>query len=400
MNRLKPIIIGFDPGVTTAYAAIDFDGNLIISDSKRDFGLSAVREAIIKLGKPMIVAVDKASIPSSAEKLAAGFGCKVFNPEKDLAVEEKDDLIKSLRSSSGFKNDHEKDAAASAMYAYRSLQSKFSRVDAAVKMFGIENKADDIKEMLMVKRAKNIAEAIQILMSKPEEVKTDIKIVQEKIDPKILEIQSKLKRLQNSYDILKMYSTKIEEKANKMEKQLEEKRREENLKDENVRKKIMEEKEIKSRDILIKQLEYELRKYKSYTESIENKIEKNREFKELKEQGYIPFVMIEDFNKEDIMDAHKEFGLKNNAIWIKNEAKFSKAPVKLLESLQPKIILGKFDNKTIDALNEVGITVVTDVNPEIFTVFAGVLEDELENALKKNEKKNFLQWVSKYRKRL
>ncbi|MEM5814747.1 MAG: DUF460 domain-containing protein, partial [Candidatus Aenigmatarchaeota archaeon] len=92
----RPIIVGYDPGLTTAFAALDLKGNLIAARSQKEWPGSAVAQAIREAGQPLIIAVDKRQASDSAEKFAARFGCRLWSPDADLGVAEKGEAVRRL----------------------------------------------------------------------------------------------------------------------------------------------------------------------------------------------------------------------------------------------------------------------------------------------------------------
>ena len=63
MNGKKLLIVGIDPGMTTAYAVLDIEGNFIHSHSSKQFDLNMIISETIRMGKAILVGTDKAKIP-------------------------------------------------------------------------------------------------------------------------------------------------------------------------------------------------------------------------------------------------------------------------------------------------------------------------------------------------
>ena len=79
---LKSIILGLDPGTTTAFAALDLNGRIIRIFSKKDLGQQDLVSAVSTVGKPLLIGVDKSKEPRAAEKLAATFSSLSAIPSK------------------------------------------------------------------------------------------------------------------------------------------------------------------------------------------------------------------------------------------------------------------------------------------------------------------------------
>ena len=169
---VKSIIVGIDIGTTTGIAIYDLNRNLLYTGSKRYLSISSVIKQIIFFGKPLIIATDKEKTPSPISKIAASFNGKVFHPDHDLAVEEKDDIVKI-----SIKDVHEKDALAAATFAYKNYAGQFNNIDMNLDSLGLRQYSDRVKEMIIKKEARNIAEAIEKIKPKKEEEKIEPKFV-------------------------------------------------------------------------------------------------------------------------------------------------------------------------------------------------------------------------------
>jgi len=390
----KPLIVGIDVGTTSGIAIFDLNRNLLYSGSKRGLSTSEMINQILKFGKPLMISTDKRKVPSKINKIAASFNCKVFSPDHDLGVEEKESIVKI-----SIKNPHEKDALAAAMFAYRKYGAQFTNIDRTLASRNLQKYSDRIKEMIINKEAKNIAEAIEKIKPKKEEkVKEIIKEINIDWRIKAKEYKRKLIEQKRSYEILKLYTDKLENRVKNLEKQKQNLLEEEMKKKENVRRKIMREKELRSKDILIKQLQFELAKQKSFSEAYKEQLRREQEFREIREEDLIPVITISNFTKESIANANKEFGIKNKVIWFK-EIKSSKPALKFLLSLKPKIVIAEVDDKTRNTLKNSRIMVTDGIKPEVRRYYSVVSADELEDLIKKTEKKSFLNWLEEYKRR-
>jgi predicted RNase H-like nuclease (RuvC/YqgF family) len=133
-----PIIVGVDPGTTTAIAVLDTDGNLLSLMSKRNMSKSDVSRKILKYGKPVMVGADRRPSPEAVEKLAAVFSARLVAPEENLSRKDKNRLAKEFLKNSDFEtsNRHERDALASAVYAYNTVKPTMLRIDHRLKALG------------------------------------------------------------------------------------------------------------------------------------------------------------------------------------------------------------------------------------------------------------------------
>jgi len=392
---VKPLIVGVDVGLTTGIAIFDLDRNLLFLGNKRFFSVSDVINYIMRFGKPLIIATDKKKIPATINKLAATFNCKVFNPDHDLGVEEKDEIVKIP-----IKDIHEKDALAAATFAYKAHVVQFTNIDRTLASMNLKEYKDTVKEMIITKEAKNIAEAIEKIKPKKEEIPTKQVLKEIKLDwkEKAKEYEKKLDEQKKRYEILKIYDEKLDEKIKSLERQKQAYLEEEMRKNEETRKKILKEKELKSRDILIKQLQFELAKQKSFSKIYEEEIEREKELKDIENDDLIPVVIVSDFTRESINNANRIFDIRNKFIWFKN-VKTSNSALNMLKSLKPKAVIANMDKESKEFLKDSGIVIVSDIEPELKRFYAFISPEEVNNVIKKTEKKDFLNWLEEYRKR-
>ena len=123
-GKPRYLIVGIDPGTTTAFAALDLDGNLLHLQSSRQMTMSDVIETLCKVGKPLIVASDVEEMPYTVEKIRRAFSAIAFTPNQDTSVETKVELTAPFP----YANDHERDALSAALDAYRQDRDKFQNL--------------------------------------------------------------------------------------------------------------------------------------------------------------------------------------------------------------------------------------------------------------------------------
>ncbi|MEM5781771.1 MAG: DUF460 domain-containing protein [Candidatus Aenigmatarchaeota archaeon] len=390
---MKPILVGVDIGVTTGLAIYDLNRNLLYVGNKRNISIENLIKEISSFGKPIIIATDKKKVPQPIAKIAASFNCKVFSPDHDLTTEEKENIIRIP-----IKDEHEKDALAAATFAYKYFAPQFNNIDKNLESLGLKEYSDKVKEMIINKEAKNIAEAIEKIRPKEEEKKVIVKEIYLNWREKAKELENELKEAKRSYEILKTYTQKLEEKIKELERQKQELLEEQVKKNEETRKMVLKDKEIKLRDILIKQLQFELRKQKSLKASLEEQVKIQDELNKIQSENLLPVIKIQDFTKENIFNANKKFNIRNKVVWIKN-FKPSKPSLGFLISLKPKIVLGNLDNESKERLKKAGIIVVETIKPEERNYYAAISPEKIENEIKKIERKEFLNWLESYKKR-
>ena len=126
VKRRDRVIVGIDPGTTTAAAVVGLDGTVHELFSSRTADTAGVTEWIIEQGRPIIVAADVEPMPETVEKFRRSFDAAGWRPTTDLPVDEKLHRTREV----GYANDHERDALAAALYAYDDHEDQFDRIAA------------------------------------------------------------------------------------------------------------------------------------------------------------------------------------------------------------------------------------------------------------------------------
>ncbi len=172
MGENKPLlIVGIDPGTTSAYAILDVDRRILHLHSGRELGASKIIQEVHPFGKVVMVASDRARAPSLVENIATKFGAKVYTPPYDLPVDEK----RKLASKSLAQNAHEMDALAAALSAHDSLLPLMGKIQALLKEKSLLSYYQEVLETVL-RNDLPIHQAIEVVNeeNKPREEKTQV----------------------------------------------------------------------------------------------------------------------------------------------------------------------------------------------------------------------------------
>ncbi|MFC7224310.1 DUF460 domain-containing protein [Halalkalicoccus sp. GCM10025322] len=123
-KRRDYVLVGVDPGTTTAVAIVGIDGEVLDVLSTRTADTAAVIEWIVERGRPFLVAADVTPMPTTVEKLRRSFDAAGWTPGTDLPVDEKQHRTREV----GYDNDHERDAIAAALFAHDANADRFERI--------------------------------------------------------------------------------------------------------------------------------------------------------------------------------------------------------------------------------------------------------------------------------
>lgn len=133
-----PIIVGVDPGTTTAIAVLDTEGSLLSLVSRKNMTRAEISRHLVRLGMPVMVAADKRPAPAAVERLAATFSARLVVPGENLSRKDKNLLAREfLRDREERPNQHERDALASALHAYNTIKPTMKRVDKRLRALGL-----------------------------------------------------------------------------------------------------------------------------------------------------------------------------------------------------------------------------------------------------------------------
>jgi len=207
---MKPLlIIGIDPGTTVGYAVLDIEGNILALESKKELGLNELISKIISFGKPVAVGCDVTPAPNFVEKFSVKFGCRLIEPDRDLLVKEKEVLVKGFKEK--YKNSHQRDSLASALYAFEILAPIVSKAVRRLKKYRKPELLYDVINLVLSKDI-SIQAAVDII-EKPD--KEETRIVKKAVEQKtlmredFLKLYEKVSSLQNELDLLRKHNAKL-----------------------------------------------------------------------------------------------------------------------------------------------------------------------------------------------
>lgn len=253
---MKPVIIGVDPGSTSAVAAVDFDGNILLLKSGKNFPPRDIIQEIIETGKPVIVASDKSKTPSNVEKIATSLGAEIYEPEEDLESQRKTELGEG-------DNSHEVDASASAINAYNNMQREIKKIDDLVEQLG------ESRSTIAQKYFSEGPVRPQDDEEEPEPEKNDSKpVLDREKDREKARMERTIENLEKHVDQLRSEKGEVEKRNRKLQKRVDELRSGE-------REEILKEREISKREGRIREKEKEI-------DRLEEELEQSR----LREKQY------------------------------------------------------------------------------------------------------------------
>jgi len=210
----KLLIVGVDPGTTLGYAVLDIKGNVVKVRSSKQLKLSSLISEIINLGRVIVVGTDKAKVPGFVQLFSVKTGGKVIRPKEDLKVSEK----RELSFEHNARNDHETDALASALFAYKEIGGLFKKIEVFVERNNKSSIKDKIIELVITKNI-SIKHAVDIIeMPEKKEVKIIKRVVEERKlnQTDFLKLYNKVKRYEKETLFLKKQNVNLKQELNKV----------------------------------------------------------------------------------------------------------------------------------------------------------------------------------------
>jgi len=316
-KSMRYLIVGIDPGTTTAVAIIDLGGNLISVKSQKDWNFSDVVEFIKSHGKPVLIATDKKNPPEFVNKVKAAFNAVLYAPREDLSLDKKRDLT----SKYDFLNDHERDALASAIDALKNYESKFRNIEKRLPVgFDVERaKAEIIRGMTL----KSLFEP-QVVekVERKDEKEVDFLDLLEKKDKKIKELKEENEMLRKQIEELRAEIEKLRAKIVAM---------------------ADEEKEKMRREIYAKNLESriveliaEIKKKDSEIARLKEKLEILKKMKLFEISGWREVKLVKKFSKEELEKAEI---VEGDIVYIADASGGSKSSAEFLCSKKIKAVI-------------------------------------------------------------
>ncbi len=338
MNEKKLLIVGIDPGMTTAYAVLDIEGNLIHLKSSKQLDLKLLISEVMKIGKVVLVGTDKVKIPSLVESFATKLGARIISPEEDLKVDEKRKMIQNF----SFDDEHQGDALASALFAYKKTKALLDKIDFFVK----ENKKYNIRNMikaLVITKEISIKSAVGIIEKKDEESKIIEKVVVERqlSENDFLRLYNKLKKYEEEIKLMEKYNNNLKNELEKYQKILSDQSKLQASKNNSNKLADFRESRIKSLENLLKLKEKDVEHIKSIVRKFNNILSNINNYYILKK---LDTLGINEFNfKNKVLNIQK-----NDIILVDNPNIVSNEVIDLLKNKVFMIVYKKLTSKKIE----------------------------------------------------
>jgi predicted RNase H-like nuclease (RuvC/YqgF family) len=338
-KRRDHVLVGIDPGTTTAVAVVGLDGEVLDVLSTRTADTAAVIEWIIERGRPIIVAADVTPIPETVEKIRRSFDAAGWEPERDLPVDTK----KHRTREAGWDNDHERDALAAALHAFDDHEDQFERVATKVPP------QHEVGEVLarVVAGEESVETVLDELATDDsggddsETEHTERELTAE--EKQIKRLKARVERLEGHVDDLKETVATKDEQLQEYETELSAAKRQER-KEARKRREVTRlerendrlERKVEQKDERVDELEGKLKRLKALWKLDHSNFADVSE----KQAGLVPVKVIEQFTTDAIEAAEANFGLaEDDVIMLRDASGAGQSTAERLAAVNPKVVL-------------------------------------------------------------
>jgi predicted RNase H-like nuclease (RuvC/YqgF family) len=339
-KRRDHVVVGIDPGTTTAAAVLDLDGEVLDVYSTRTDDTAAVTEWIIERGRPLLVAADVEPMPRTVEKFRRSFDAAGWVPASDLPVDEKKHRTREV----SYDNDHERDALAAALYAYDAHADQFGRIARKV--------PPTFERGEVTARVLGGESVESVLADLRGDDESDEDGGEDHEEPELTEEQREINRLRERVEELEGHiedlTETVEEKereAREYERELTQARREE-------RREARQRREVTRLEREKEQLERELEGVREENEELHGKLARLKELWRLDHSDFaavsdekadlIPVKPVEQFTVGAIEAAHESFGLaEDDVVYLRDASGAGRSSADRLAEFEPRVVLKK-----------------------------------------------------------
>jgi predicted RNase H-like nuclease (RuvC/YqgF family) len=343
-GKPRYLIVGIDPGTTTAVAALDLDGNLLHLASSRQMNMGDVVESLCRVGKPLIIASDVQEMPYSVEKIRRAFSAVAYTPKQDVSVEIKVELAADFP----YGNDHERDALSAALDAYRQYRHKFQNL---LKRIPPGHDLDEVRARVI--RGQSLDQVIGEMnaITPAPSINAPTVPVEVKHDEKVRVLDGMVKRLRTFVGELQ---EEVKEKDYEIQRLQIRVRKIHTSQDAQLAKDT----EVIKKDAIIQSLKKRLRKEERYNRNLSKRLVRIKQFAELSMDGEVlPVKVMETLTKEGLRRLTEDVGIEEgDIIFVTRLDGWGRSVVKDLAGIRIKTVV-------------TGATVLAESDPQILPVF-------------------------------
>ncbi|WP_226022397.1 DUF460 domain-containing protein [Halomicrobium salinisoli] len=339
-KRRDHVVVGVDPGTTTAVALVGLDGSVLEAFSSRTVDAAGVTEWIVERGRPVVVAADVTPMPETVEKLRRSFDAAGWVPDSDLPVDEKQHRTRE----EAYDNDHERDAMAAALSAYDDHEDQFDRIAAKVPA-----RIDTGEVTARVVAGEESVEAV--LSDLTDDGEDDEDDGGSEHEPRELTDEEKeIKRLRTQVERLQDHVETLEETIEEKDRRIEEQETELARARSDQRREVRKDREVTKLRRKKEELAEKLEAEREAREDLEGKLERLKALWKLdhsnfadvseKKEGLVPVKVVDQFTTDDLRDADERFGLiEDDIVMFRDASGAGRSTAQRLADVDPRLVL-------------------------------------------------------------
>jgi hypothetical protein len=349
VKRRDRVLVGIDPGTTTAAAVVSLDGEVLDVYSTRTADTAGVIEWLVERGRPVVVAADVEPMPETVEKFRRSFDAAGWEPDTDLPVDEK---LHRTRDHN-YDNDHERDAMAAALFAFDAYEDQFERITRKVPPQFDRGEVID----RVVSSDVSVEAVLRDLTEDDEGEEEESTHEPRELSPeerRIKRLERQVERLESKVDDLQSTVAEKEERIETYEEELSEARREE-------RREARERREVNRLERETDRLERERDQERERADELESKLERLKTLWKLDHSNFadvsegrdlVPVKVIEQFTRDAIDAADEAYGLAaGDVVYLRDASGAGRSTAERLAAVEPRIVLR--DGNLSDVADEV-----------------------------------------------
>ena len=338
VKRRDHVLVGIDPGTTTAVGVVDLDGNVLDVLSTRTADTAEIIEWIVEHGRPLLVAADVTPMPETVEKIRRSFDAASWVPVSDLPVDEKQHRTREV----GYDNDHERDAVAAALFAFDDHEDQFERIARKVppRMDRGEITArvltgDESVETVIDDLTETDDDEEETTEHTPRELTDEEK--------RIRDLERQVERFQGHVEDLDDTIAEKNERIDELEGKLDAARSEQ-------RREVRKDREVSRLERETDRLERELEEERERNEALQGKLDRLKELWKLDHSNFsdvaaekkdlVPVKPVEKFTKGALEAADEAYGLaEDDVVYLRDASGAGRSTAERLAAVNPRVVL-------------------------------------------------------------
>ena len=383
VKRRDHVIVGIDPGTTTAAAVVGIDGTVHDLYSSRTGDTAELTEWLIERGRPMLVAADVTPMPETVDKFRRTFDAAGWAPESDLPVDEK---LHRTREHA-YENDHERDALAAALYAVDDHMDQFERIASKV--------PPTFDREAVIARVVSGEESVEAVIrelsdddgaDEEDDEHEERELTEE--ERRIRQLEEQVGRLQDHTDELEAELEAKEEKILEYERELSDARKQE-------RREARERREISRLERRAERLERERDEAIAENEELYDKLARLKTLWKIDHSNFsdvagdrdlVAVKILPQFTRDAVERADEEFGLAaGDVVYLRDASGAGTSTAERLAETEPRLVLKNGNlSEEADAVlfdHEIPVAPADPVTIQEIDELAVARESEVEDAI-------------------